>query len=86
MNSQNERGRPRQEGGALADQRHGDGADPNKRTTGRARVEVEVAHLRIQLCRMAAGGGRPLRTAADERAHADRRRSGELARMGRVGA
>ncbi|OAA23601.1 hypothetical protein UG55_103535 [Frankia sp. EI5c] len=60
------------------DQDHGNPLSP--------RADVEVARLRVRLRRMAAAAGRPVRTAADERAHADRRRSGELARMGRVGA
>lgn len=73
-------------GGVRTDQHNGDGVIRGQSTTGRSRVEVEVALLRIQLRQMAAGCGRPLRTAADERRHADRRRADELARMVRVGA
>lgn len=86
MTCQNDERGPLGRDRVRTDQHTGDGADPVQPTTGRARVEVEVAHLRLQFRRMAAAAGRPLRTASDERAHADRRRADELARMVRVGA
>lgn len=47
MSSQNERGRPRREGGTLADQQAAGRADRHQRTTRRARIEQVGDEIRV---------------------------------------